>query len=128
MPVAATLLVAGIGAVLSLALVPLAVGRLLVRRARGVDPETALRFATYGWPVAMLAAFGVFVAPGGPARGHLLHLEGPTFCLAGFCGLDSHLVAALGLETVVALVGPGTVGLLIHVSSSRPGRETRASE
>lgn len=117
------LVAAGVGGFVGLGALPLAVGRELVRRARRVDPETALRFTTYGWPAAMLAVFAVFVAPGGLAGGHLLDLEGARTCLAGFCGVAVPLVAAVVLELVVAVFGPGLVGLALHASWGRtPGR------
>jgi hypothetical protein len=117
--VAAALLLAGVAALLAFVLLPLAVGQWLVRRARGVDSESALRLTTAGWPVAMLVTFGVFVAPGGLAGGHLLHLGGPRACLVGFCGVAVSLVAAVVLEAVVAVVGPGVVGLAIHAAATR---------
>lgn len=117
--VVAALLLVGVAALLALVLLPLAVGRWLVRRALGVDRGTALRLTTAGWPVAMLGVFGVFVAPGGLADGHLLHLDGPRTCLVGFCGVAVSLVTAVVLETVVAVLGPGVVGLGIHTATTR---------
>jgi hypothetical protein len=108
-----TLLVAGALALVVLGVVPLAVGRRLVRRFGAVDGETALRFATYGWPVAMLAVFGVFVAPGGVVRGDLLSLGGERACLAGFCGVSVSLIGAVALEAFVAVFGPGAVGVVL---------------
>lgn len=107
--VAAALLLAGTGVMVAVVVLPLAVGRWLVRRVRGVDPDTGLRFATYGWPVAVLAVFVIFVAPGGS----LLALGGPRVCLAGSCGVSVQLVAAVLLEALVALLGPGLAGLAL---------------
>lgn len=121
--VAATLLVAGVASLLLLTALPLLVGRWLVRRARGIDPDTALRFATYGWSVAMLVVFGVFVAPGGLAGGNVLHLDVERICVVGFCGIAVPLLAAVLLELVVAVLGPGVVGLVLHARTA--GRERR---
>ncbi|MFB6174303.1 MAG: hypothetical protein ABEI39_06645 [Halobacteriales archaeon] len=117
--VAATLLVAGGAAlVLSVAL-PLLVGRAILRRTAGVAPDTALRFAAYGWVVAMVVAFGIFVAPGGFAGGDLLSLGGPRICFAGFCGISLPLVAGAALATAVGVLGPGLVGGAIHAAGAR---------
>lgn len=112
--VPAALVVAGVVTLVVSVALPLAAGRALIRRTRGVDAETALRFATYGWPIAMLVAFGVFVPPGGIGGGHLLGLEGARICLAGFCGIAVPLLAAVLVEIVVILVGPGAVGTVVH--------------
>jgi hypothetical protein len=121
--VPATLVVAGVATLVVSVALPLAVGRGVIRRARGVDAGTALRFATYGWPVAMLVAFGVFVAPGGVGHGHLFDLEGARICLVGFCGIAVPLLAAMLVELVVVLVGPGAVGAALHAVAAR-GRGT----
>jgi hypothetical protein len=122
--VPATLVVAGVATLVVSVTLPLAVGRALIRRTRGVDAETALRFATHGWPIAMLVAFGVFVAPGGIGGDHLLDLEGTQICLAGFCGIAVSLLAAVLFEVAVVLVGPGAVGAVVHAVTARR-RETR---
>lgn len=118
--VPATLVVAGMATLVLSVTLPLAVGRALIRRVRGVDDETALRFATHGWPIAMLVAFGVFVVPGGVGGGHLIDLEGARICLAGFCGVSVPLLAAVLVESVVILVGPGAVGAAIHTVCCHP--------
>ncbi|USZ69214.1 hypothetical protein NGM10_05600 [Halorussus salilacus] len=105
-----TLLVVGALSGLLLAALPLLVGRWLLRRAGGLDSETALRYATYGWPVAMLAVFGLFVAPGGVGRVAFFHLGGAEACILGFCGISVLTAGAVLLQAVVALVGPGILG------------------
>ncbi|RDZ65710.1 hypothetical protein C5B90_04975 [Haloferax sp. Atlit-12N] len=120
--VAAALVASGVVAFVVLWTAPLLLGQYLVRRLRGVDSETALRQVTYGWLVAMLAVFGLFVAPGGPTGGHLLHLDGVTTCLAGFCGLSISLLVVVALELVVAVVGPGLVGFVLTRQQSLSGR------
>jgi hypothetical protein len=109
----ATLVVTGIGASLVLASLPLVVGKHLVGHLLDVEPETALRFTTYGWPIGMLVVFGIFIAPGGPTQGHLVHLEGTRICLAGFCGIAVSFVVAVLLEVLVAVFAPGLFGALI---------------
>jgi hypothetical protein len=122
---ASGLVAAGLVAFVLLGVLPLAVGRRLVRRAHDVDSETALRLTTAGWPVAMLIVFGVFVAPGGVSGGHLLSLDGPRTCLGGFCGVSLHLVGAVSLSALVAVFGPGLVGLAVHAASTRAGSTAR---
>ena len=124
--VAATLLVTGFVALIVLAAIPLFVGRLLVRRVGGVDSGTALRYATYGWPAAMLAVFGIFIAPGGLATNVLFSLGGERICLAGHCGIALWFAVAVVLELLVAVLGPGLVGLAIASSSATHGREARS--
>lgn len=109
----ATLVITGVGALLVLTALPLVVGRQLVQRLRDVDSETALRYSTYGWPIAMLAVFGIFVAPGGTTRGHLFHLGGEHICIAGVCGIAGSSALAVLVAAVVAVLGPGTVGVVI---------------
>lgn len=121
--VAATLLVAGVVAFVVLTALPLVVGRLLVRRVAGVDSETALRYATYGWPVAMFAVFGMFAAPGGLATNAFFDLGGERVCLVGHCGIAVGFAVAVVLELLVAVLGPGLVGLAIASSSATRGRE-----
>lgn len=123
--VAAALLVAGVVAFVVLAALPLVVGRRLVRRARAVGSDTALRYATYGWPVAALVVFGIFVAPGGVAGGTLLALGGERTCLAGHCGIARSFVAAVLLELLAAVLGPGVVGLALYSARAKTrGRRT----
>ena len=114
--VAATILVTGVVAAVVLWTLPLVVGQRFVARVQQVDSETALRFATYGWPIAMLVVAGLFVAPGGPTDGHLFSLGGPQMCLAGFCGISRAVAVVVGLEFAVALVGPGLVGAGLYAT------------
>lgn len=117
---AATLLLAGVAWTVLLMCLPLLVGRRLLQRGVGVDGDTALRFATYGWPVAGAAVFAVFVAPGGVGGGDLLTLGGGRVCLVGVCGLSVRLLAAVLVELVVVVLGPGVVGLALY--GARTGR------
>jgi len=112
--VAATLLVAGLVAAVALVALPLVVGQQVIRYASESDPETALRFATYGWPVAMLVVFGIFLAPGGLVGGDLFALTGKRVCLAGHCGVAVTFVLAGAVELAVAVFGPGVVGLALR--------------
>ncbi|CQR50980.1 MULTISPECIES: hypothetical protein [Haloferax] len=114
--VAATILVAGVAAAGVLWTLPLLVGQRLVARFQQLDSETALRFATYGWPIAMLVVATLFVAPGGLTDGHLFSLGGPQMCLVGFCGVSRAVVAVVVLQVVVALVGPGLVGAGLYAT------------
>lgn len=123
--VAATLLVAGLGNLVVLTALPLFVGRHVVRRVGGADSDAALRYATYGWPVAMLAVFAVFVASGGLRHGDLLVLGGGRTCLAGHCGVPLLLTAAVFLELAVAVLGPGVAGLALY--SAGTGARTRTT-
>lgn len=109
----ATLLATGIAALLMFVALPLWIGERLVSRLRNTDSATAFRFTTYGWPVAMLFVFGIFVAPGGLFGGDLLSLEGPRICLAGFCGISLTLAGVALLEMLVAVFVPGVVGALL---------------
>jgi hypothetical protein len=122
--VAAALVAAGVAALAVLVVGPLLVGRRIVRRARSTDPDTALRFAAYGWVAAAFAVFGIFVAPGGLADGHLLDLGGERSCLVGFCGVAVSLVGTVLLELAVAVLGPGLVGSALHSLAGR----TRGSD
>jgi hypothetical protein len=122
--VAAALVAAGVAALAVLVVGPLLIGRRLVRQVRGTDPETALRFAAYGWVAAAFAVFGIFVAPGGLTDGHLLDLGGERTCLVGFCGVVVSLVGAVLLELAVAVLGPGLVGSALHSLAGR----TRGSD
>jgi hypothetical protein len=105
----------------------ISIGRRLVQRFVTTDRETALRFVTYGWPVAMVVVFGIFIAPGGPLRGDLLSLGGARVCLAGFCGVSVSLVTAVILEVAVAVFGPGAIGLVLYSSAAKSQKsKTRA--
>lgn len=116
----ATLVLTGGISLIILTALPLVIGQRLLRNTNHLDSDTALRYTTYGWPVAMIVVFGIFIAPGG----HLLNLEGPQRCLAGFCGISTWLVWALLFEILVALLGPGLVGMLIstYQRNSRTAR------
>lgn len=120
--VAAALVAAGLVAFAVLAAVPIALGWRLVGLVRGVDPDTALRRVTAGWVVSSFAVFGIFVAPGGLSRGHLLSLGGPRVCLAGFCGVAVSLLGAVLLELAVAVLGPGLVALALSSASGTRDR------
>lgn len=107
------LFVGGVAAVV-LIVVPLVLGKRLIRSVRDADSETALRYATYGWPLTMLVVYAIFVAPGGFTLGHPFMLSGERLCLAGHCGRPgSALTWMMILELVVAVLGPGTIGLAI---------------
>lgn len=120
--VPAALVGAGLVALVVSVGLPLAVGQQVVQRTSDADPETALRCATYGWPVAMLVVFGVFVAPGGVVGGDLLDLDGARTCLLGFCGIAIPFAAAVVLELLLAVLGPGIVGVGLYVSRTGGSR------
>lgn len=122
--VPATLLVTGFVALIVLVLLPLTVGRRVVRRARPVDPETALRFATYGWSLAMLTVFGIFVAYRVLTHDPF-HPGSEQLCLVGFCGIVVSFAAAVVVELLVAVFGPAVFGLILY-SSSATERTRRA--
>jgi fumarate reductase subunit D len=109
----AALLATGVATLFLFVALPLWIGERLVTRLRDTEPATAFRFTAYGWPVAMLFVFGIFVAPGGVFGGDLLSLGGPRTCLAGVCGISLMLAGAVLLEMLVAVVGPGLVGALL---------------
>jgi len=88
-----------VGAVLVLAVFPVLIGRQLLDRGTLLGPDEALEYATLGWPVAMVASAGVFVAPGGFGGTDVAALGG----LAG-------AVAWLTLAVVTTL-GPAVAGL-----------------
>ncbi|WP_152039400.1 hypothetical protein [Salinigranum salinum] len=71
-----------------------------------------------GWPVAILVVFGVFVAPGGVGGGTVLDLGGTQVCLVDFCGIPAPLAGSVALAAVVAVFGPGVVGLALHAAAS----------
>lgn len=122
-----TLLVTGALALIVLMVFPLMAGQRIVQHFRAVDRETALRFATYGWPITMLVVFGIFIAPGGLVHGDLLSLGGERICLAGFCGISISLAMAVILEVVVAVLGPGIVGLVLYSSAVRTDGRTAST-
>ena len=100
-------LVAAAGVVL--AAFPLYIGRLLVERWTPLGPDAALEYATLGWPVAMVAGFVVFLAPGGPARDNLTFLSGPVAAIAW---------TVMGL---VVTLGPGVAGYGLYRLVDRLG-------
>jgi hypothetical protein len=124
--VAAALLATGLVALVALVALPLSVGRRLILRVRDVDSETALRFTVDGWPVAMLVVFGIVVAPGGVGRGTVFDLGGDQVCLVGFCGIPAPLAGSVALAAVVAVFGPGVVGLALHAAASTRDRRLRS--
>lgn len=125
--VAATLAAVGLAAAVLLVALPILAGQRLLRRLTAADSETALRYATYGWPAAMAVAFGVFVAPGGFDGGHLLDLGGARTCLAGFCGISVPLLLTLCFEFLVVALGPGFLGVGLYSSlRSAPRDRTRS--
>lgn len=123
----ATLIASGIGALLLLTALPLGLGSWIVTKVQNVDSETALRFTTYGWPVAMVIVFGLFIAPGGLSRGHLFELAGVQICVAGFCGISLTFAVALILEAIIAVLLPGLIGIVL-ISRRQTRREPRREE
>jgi len=117
--VPAVLITTAVIALIVLMILPLMLGQRLIQKVRGIDSETALRFSTYGWPVAMFIVFGIFIAPGGVVGGDLFNLGGNRVCLAGFCGIAVSLAAVVILELVVAVLGPGIIGLAIPFQQTR---------
>lgn len=99
----AGLVVVTVGALLGLVLwaVPLVVARRLLV-GRGVDPERALREATLGLPVAMLASLAI--AFGDFGRYNITFLTG------------IEAVVAWSALAVVVLLGPAAVGFAIERS------------
>lgn len=118
----AALVAAGLAALGLLVALPLSVGEWLLRHGRGLRRDEAWGYAADGWVVAMVLVFLVFVAPGGPAGGTLFDLGGPRICLAGVCGLSVPFLGAVVLEFLLAVLGPGVVGLLLHASRIGPRR------
>jgi len=92
------LFLAGQGALLGLDLIPLLVGRGIVRQGMGVDREAALRVAVTAWPLALAGSFALFVAPGGFARYNITDLSRGAAVLAGLAWV------------AFVLVGPGLLG------------------
>jgi hypothetical protein len=116
--VVTALLVTGLAATVILVALPLTAGKRLFQYVQPADSEVALRYTTYGWPFAMLVIFGIFFAPGGVTQGHLFHLGGVTMCVTGFCGIPVSLAATVVTEFVIALLGSGLFGILIHSSET----------
>lgn len=124
--VAAMLVVAGAVAFALVIVLPLLVGRRLVERVAGADSERALRYATLGLPVAALAAFAIFAAPGGLATNAIFGLGEESVCLAGFCGIAWGFAVAVVLQFVVAIFGPGLVGVALCRSAGGVGRTAQS--
>ena len=98
------LFLAGQGALLGLCVVPLLVGRGIVRQATGVDRAAALRVAVTAWPLALAGGFALFIAPGGITDGVT------TSNIATLSGLGAAL--AWGVWGLVTLFGPGLLGAM----------------
>ena len=118
-----TLVMTGVGTLLILTALPLAVGQKVIHHWRHIEPEAALRDTVAGWPIAMLVTFGIFIAPDGLAQGTLFDLQGPTICLVGFCGIRLLLAGTVVVEGLVAVFGPGLIGLVLS-SSRQDGGES----
>ncbi|WP_436925883.1 hypothetical protein [Halosimplex amylolyticum] len=91
-----------VGAVLVLAVFPTLIGQQLLDRWTLLGPDEALEYATLGWPVAMVASFVLFVAPGAAGGADVTALTG----LAG-------ALAWVTLALVVTL-GPAIAGLAFY--------------
>jgi hypothetical protein len=115
-----TMFVPAIVAFILLMGLPLLVGRWFVARYADLDGETALRLTTYGWLLTMALVFAVFMAPGGFTGGHIFAIEGQQTCLAGFCGIIIPFAVLVAIELVIALVGPGLVGVILYSTMSDP--------
>lgn len=103
------LFVAGQGALVALAVVPLVVGRGIVRQITDVKRETALKTAVMAWPLVLAGSFALFVAPDGFAGGVA---QSTITVLSGVSAVLAWIVWAL-----LALLGPGilgTVGVRLH--------------
>jgi len=103
-----TFAASAVAALLLLWVVPVALGRWIVRRLEGVGGDVALGYAVAGLPVAMIASALVFVAPGGPSRYNITFLSGPA------------LWTASAVFLAVVLVGPGLAGVgLLRLAGRR---------
>lgn len=91
-----------VAAALVLAGFPLLIGRQLLDRWTPLGPDSALEYATLGWPVAMVASAVVFLAPAGFGDANVFSLSGSTAALAW-----------LAMAAVVSLV-PGVAGLAYY--------------
>ena len=109
----ATFVITGVGTLLILTALPLAVGQKIIQHWQHIKPESALQYTVAGWPIAMLVTFGIFIAPGGLAQGTLFDVQGPTICLVGFCGIRILLAGTVVVEVLVAVFGPGIIGLVL---------------
>lgn len=116
--VSVTPLVAAFVAFLGLTLLPLAGGRALVRRGSDADSATALRFATYGWPVAMLAVFAVYVAYWLFTR-DIYHPGSGQICVVWRCtGITVASAVTVSVGAAVAVLGTGLAGLRLYASTT----------
>lgn len=86
------------GVVVVLAAFPLLVGRHLVERWTPLSADAAREYAVLGLPVALVASFVGFLAPGSLARYSVTFLSGPGAAVAW---------TVLGL---VVTLGPGVAG------------------
>lgn len=105
----ATVAVLGGAAAVVLYAFPLFVGRQLLGRWTPLDPDDALEYAVLGLPVALVASFALFLAPGGTDQYNLTFLSGPVAALVW---------TALGL---VVTLGPGLAGLGMYRLVDRLG-------
>jgi hypothetical protein len=117
----ATLVVTGVGTLLILTALPIVVGQKIIHHWQQIEPESALQYTIAGWPIAMLITFGIFIAPSGSAQGTLFDIGGPTVCLVGFCGISLLLAGAVFVEALVAVFGPGLVGLVLSARREEGG-------
>lgn len=109
--VALLLVVSGGIALVGLVVIPLAVGRSVIRRSSGADSASSLRAATVGWLTTLIAVFGIYVGLGGLGGGAVVHLPGREVCVIGFCGVAVWTVGAAVVLAGIMLVGPGLFGL-----------------
>ncbi|RDI71925.1 hypothetical protein [Halopelagius longus] len=111
------LLFVALVAFLVLAVLPLAVGRRLLRRATGVDSDTALRFAADGWAVTMLAVFGLYLAYWLLAQG-LYYPGHGRICYIDQCtGVTVASAVTILAGSLVAVLGPGLAGLRLRAAA-----------
>lgn len=90
-------LLAGV-ALAVLGVFPILIGAQVLVRRGPLDSDTALEYATLGWPVALVASLVVFFAPGGPARYNITFLSGPV------------AVVAWAVMLLVVTFGPAVAG------------------
>jgi hypothetical protein len=124
--IAAMLVVAGVVAFGIVVAFPLFVGRRLVEGVVGVDSATALAAATAGLPITAFIVFAIFVAPGGLATNAIFGLGEESACLAGFGGVARGFAVAVFLQLVVAIFGPGVVGVALCQSVGGVGRSAQS--
>lgn len=109
-----TLLIVGAMSLILLVAMPLIIGQQFAQYMTEVDSETALRYTTYSWPLAMFVVFGIFVIPGGIHRVTFFHIGGMDTCLLGFCQISVLSVGAVLLQVLVAFFGPGIISVIQH--------------